>query len=144
MVEGVQLISMVRARDVSSPVQELVELESVADPVPVVTWETFEPFVVHPAAVSVIAVDSGLVPLVVSAGENASAPEMLLHVTDPVAVVAGDEVEVGLDPELHAAAKIVTRTSGTRPGHPNLRVIDMVRSPLIASPAGYRRAVSRP
>lgn len=146
MVEGVQLMSMVRAREVSSPVQELVGLESVEDPVPVVTRDAFEPFVVQPAAVSVIAVDSGVVPFVVSGGENANVPEMFVHVTEPVAIIAGAEVELELDPdpEPHAAANIVTRARGTRPGNPNLRVMDIVRSPLMASPARYLCAVSRP
>lgn len=128
-VEGVQLMSMVRAREVSSPAQELVELVIVADPVPFVTRETLEPFVVHPAAVSVIAVDSGLVPFVVSAGENANAPEMVRHVTDPVAIRAAVVVAVAPDPELHAAPRNATRTSGARPGNPNLRVMDMVAPP---------------
>ena len=81
IVEGFQPILMVRARDVSKPVQEFVALVMVVDSVAPVTAVTFEPVVVQPEVVRVIAVDSALPPLVVSGGENVRAPVTFVQVT---------------------------------------------------------------
>ena len=108
---------MVRALEVSRPVQAFVALEIAADATPFVTRETFDPFVVHRAALRVIAVDSGLVPFVVSGGEKANPPVMLLQVTPPVATVAGIELGLEPDPDPHAAASMATRPKETRLGN---------------------------
>jgi hypothetical protein len=137
IVEGVQAIWMVRAREVSRAVQEFVALEIVVDSVAPVTVGTFEPLVVHPAAAKAMTVDSALPPFVVSGGENVSEPVMLVQVTSPLAsvsvVVGGAALGLGL--ELHAVAEVATTTSGTSRDNRSVRIMDMACSPWSFQPA---------
>jgi hypothetical protein len=133
---------MVRAREVSRPVQEFVALEIVVDSAAPVTVGTFEPWVEHPAAVKAITVDSALPPLVVSGGENVSAPVMLEQVTSPLAsvnVVVGGAA-LGLELELHAVARVATTPSGTSRDNRSVRIMDMDCSPWLFN----RHATSHP
>jgi hypothetical protein len=127
MVGGVQERSILMALELRRPVQELVGLVIVAEPEPPVTFVTFEPLVVHPVAVKAMAVDSGLVPLVVSGGENVSDPVMVVQLIPPRArvgaVVAG--LAFGLELEPHAAAEMETRASEIRSGDRTVRMMDM-------------------
>lgn len=115
------------ALEVRRPVQELVGLVIVAEPEAPVTFVTFEPLVVHPAAVRAMAVDSGLTPLLVSGGENVSDPVMVVQLMSPRArvrvVVAGLAFGVGL--ELQAAAEMETRASEISSGDRTVRMLDM-------------------
>src|ERR1035438_4488374 len=122
---------MVRAREVSRPVQEFVALEIVVDSAAPVTVGTFEPLVEHPAAVKAITVDSALPPLVVSGGENVSAPVMLVQVTSPLASVSGVVGGAALGLELHAVARVATTPSGTSRDNRSVRIMDMDCSPWL-------------
>jgi len=84
---------------------------------------TFDPDVVHPVAFKAIAVDKVLPPLVVSRGENARPPVRWVHVTLPVATVAG------LESELQPVAKMATRASGRRKAHFDSLRTDMAPPP---------------
>jgi hypothetical protein len=121
IVAGDQVTLMVRDLEVSRPVQAFDVLAIVAVALPLVTLGTFDPDTVHPFDVKVIAVDPALVPLVVSGGENATCPVMLVQVTLPAATVT--VAEVGL--ELHPVANTATRPSGRRNTNLDVRLMDM-------------------
>jgi hypothetical protein len=131
-------MSTFRALELSKPVQELVVLVIVADPEAPVTVETFDPCVAHPAALSVIAVDSALPPLVVSGGEKVNDPMMLVQTTPPVAsvwaVVVGPAL--GLEPELHAA-RVATKPRGRTSVNRKVCNMDIDRSPGTPDSAPY-------
>jgi len=73
--------------EVSRLVQPLVALLMVAVAVALVTWETLDPVVAQPLAVSEIWIVSGLVPASVSGGVKVNMPVRLVQVTLPVATV---------------------------------------------------------
>jgi len=83
--------------------------------------------VTHPAAFTVIDVDSAVPPLIVSEGENVREPVMLLHLTPPVATVTVDRGVLGLElqPVASTAISPTTRRSADR----GLHVTDMTRPP---------------
>jgi hypothetical protein len=128
----------VRALEVSRPLQEFEVLEIVVAARPLVTLETFDRVVLHPEAIKVIAMDSGLFPFVESGGENARAPEISVHVTLPVALV----LFAGREPELQAAVDMVTTPSEMRNAHPHLCFIDMGRSPSSRFTRRFARAAT--
>lgn len=124
---GVHVMSTVTGLELSRPAHEFEVLVSVAVPVPLVMAETFEPDVTHPAAFTVIDVDSAVPPLTVSAGENVREPVMLLHVTPPEATMTVATGVLGL--ELQAVANTATGTSATRSIDRVLYGMDMTRPP---------------
>jgi hypothetical protein len=120
---GVQVALTVRDLKVSTRLQAFDVLDIVVVTLPLVTVGTFDPDVVHPVAFKAIAVDKVLPPLVVSRGENARPPVRWVHVTLPVATVAG------LESELQPVAKMATRASGRRKAHFDSLRTDMAPPP---------------
>ena len=110
IVAGVQLTLIVREFVVSTRLQAFDGLEIVVVALPPVTLETLDPEVMHPIAVNVTAVSSVLAPPVVSGGENASAPVILVHVTLPVATVP----VTGFALELQLVANIASNVGARR------------------------------
>lgn len=127
IVAGVQVTLTVREFVVSTRLQAFDGLEIVVVALPSVTLETLEPEVVHPTAVNLTAVESALLPVVVSGGENASPPVMSVQVTPPVATVPGDGPELELQPVANAATKASERSGADF----HSRITDMARPPWL-------------
>lgn len=133
MVAGAHVMSMASVRDVRRPVQEFDVLEIVADAVPPVRPETLDPTGVHAPACNEMAVDSAVVPLVVSGGVNVNDPVMSVQVTPPVAsvrvVVVGLALGLAVGLELHAVANAATNPSATTSDNLDAGVVPMACSP---------------
>jgi hypothetical protein len=114
----------VRDLVVRTRLQALDGLRIVAVALPFATLETFDPDGVQPTATKEIVVDSGLSPVFVSRGENASAPVILVHVTPPVAVVRG----AALEPELQPVADRASRARAMQDAHHDFSVTDTALS----------------
>ena len=118
---------MSRGLELSNPAHEFEALENVAVATPLLTLETFDPFVAHPDVIKLTAVDSGLFPLIVSGGENTNVPVTLVQVTLPVATASF----VWLEFELQPAVNMVMRPSGMRNANPHLCIMDITLFPLV-------------
>ncbi len=127
IVAGVQMTLTVRELVVSTRLQAFDGLEIVVVALPSVTLETLEPEVVHPTAVNLTAVDSVLLPVVVSGGENVSPPVILVHVMPPVATVAVERLELELQPAVIAATNASERSDADF----HCRPTDMARPPWL-------------
>jgi len=124
IVVGVQVTLIFREFVVSTRLQAFDGLEMVAVALPPITLETLEPEVLHPFDDNVTAVPSALIPLVVSGGENASAPVILVHVILPVATMPVASLELEVQP-LDASA---TNAKGRRDTDLHPPNIDMARA----------------
>jgi len=122
-VAGVQAMSMVSGLELSRPAHEFEVLVSVAVPTPLMTRETFDPAVTHPAAFTVIDVVSAAPPLVVSDGENVREPVMVLQVTPPLATTTVATGVLGL--ELQAPASTAIRPRARRSEDRSLHDMDL-------------------